>query len=91
MHVGLLSMFVLLPDFNQNWNVSTNCNNISQWQKSTVLTLVSLPAYFFDPENGGNIFLLNVSTDYTALYPRRWYSSTLGIIGAQQRRCPLLT
>jgi hypothetical protein len=33
---------------------------------------------FFDPENGGDMFLRNVdwhSTDYTALYPRRWYSS----------------
>jgi hypothetical protein len=29
---------------------------------------------FFDPEEGGNMFLRNVgwlSTDYTALYPRR--------------------
>jgi hypothetical protein len=34
--------------------------------------------YFFDPENGGDMFLRNVgwnSTDYTASYPRRWYSS----------------
>jgi hypothetical protein len=33
---------------------------------------------FFDPEDGGDTFLRNVgcnSTDYTALYPRRWYSS----------------
>jgi hypothetical protein len=32
----------------------------------------------FDPEDGGDMFLWNVgrhSTDYTALYPRRWYSS----------------
>jgi hypothetical protein len=32
---------------------------------------------FFDPEDGGDIFLLNVgwlATDYTASYPRRWYS-----------------
>jgi hypothetical protein len=31
--------------------------------------------YFFDPENGGDMFLRNVgwnSTDYTASYPRRW-------------------
>jgi hypothetical protein len=36
------------------------------------------PAYFVDPEDGGYMFLLNVgwhSTDYTALYPRIWYSS----------------
>jgi hypothetical protein len=35
--------------------------------------------YFFDPEDGGDKFLQNVgwnSTDYTASYPRRWYSST---------------
>jgi hypothetical protein len=34
--------------------------------------------YYFDPEDGGDMFLRNVgwhSTDYTALYPRRWYSS----------------
>jgi hypothetical protein len=34
--------------------------------------------YFFDPENGGDMFFRNVgwnSTDYTASYPRRWYSS----------------
>jgi hypothetical protein len=33
---------------------------------------------FFDPEYGGDFFLRNVgwlSTDYTALYPRRWYST----------------
>jgi hypothetical protein len=33
---------------------------------------------FFDPEDGGDMFLRNVgcnSTDYTASYVRRWYSS----------------
>jgi hypothetical protein len=33
---------------------------------------------FFDPEDGGDKFLRNVgcnSTDYTASYPRRWYSA----------------
>jgi hypothetical protein len=33
---------------------------------------------FFDPEDGGNMFLRKVdwlSTDYTALYPRRRNSS----------------
>jgi hypothetical protein len=33
---------------------------------------------FFDPEDGGDMFLRNVgciSTDYTASHPRRWYSS----------------
>jgi hypothetical protein len=40
--------------------------------------LVSCSAYFLDPEDGGDTFLRNVgwhSTDYTALYPRRQYSS----------------
>jgi hypothetical protein len=42
------------------------------------ITPVSCSAYFFDPENGGYMFLRNVgwhSRDYTALYRRRWYSS----------------
>jgi hypothetical protein len=33
--------------------------------------------YYFDPEDGGDKFLRNVgwnSRDYTASYPRRWYS-----------------
>jgi hypothetical protein len=33
---------------------------------------------FFDPEDGGDMFLLNIgslSIDYTALYPRRQNSS----------------
>jgi hypothetical protein len=33
---------------------------------------------FFDPEDGGAMFLRNVgcyTTDYTTSYPRRWYSS----------------
>jgi hypothetical protein len=37
---------------------------------------------FFDPEYGGYIFLRNVgwlSADYTALYPRRQYSSCLSV------------
>jgi hypothetical protein len=32
----------------------------------------------YNPEDGGDMFLRNVgwhSTDYTVLYPRRWYSS----------------
>jgi hypothetical protein len=38
-----------------------------------------LLSLFFYPEDGGDMFVQNVgwhSTDYTALYPRRWYSST---------------
>jgi hypothetical protein len=37
-----------------------------------------LLSLYFDPEDGGDMFLRNVgclSTDYTALYPRRWCSS----------------
>jgi hypothetical protein len=37
----------------------------------------------FDPEDGGDMFLRNISwlsTDHTGLYPRRWYSSTSIII-----------
>jgi hypothetical protein len=40
--------------------------------------LVSYWNYFFDSEDGGDMFLRNVgwhSADYTALYPRSWYSS----------------
>jgi hypothetical protein len=36
--------------------------------------------YFFYPEDGGDMFLRNVgcnSTDNTASYPRRWYSSCI--------------
>jgi hypothetical protein len=36
--------------------------------------------YFFDPEDGGDMFLRNVgckSTDYTTSHPRRWYSSII--------------
>jgi hypothetical protein len=39
--------------------------------------------YFFDPEDGGDMFLRNVScnsTDYMASYPRRWYSSVIQIV-----------
>jgi hypothetical protein len=39
--------------------------------------------YFFDPEDGGDMFLRNVgynSTDYTASYPRRWYSSSTPMV-----------
>jgi hypothetical protein len=34
----------------------------------------ALLSLFFDPEDGGEMFLLNIcwlSTDYTALYPRK--------------------
>jgi hypothetical protein len=38
---------------------------------------------FFDPEDGGDIFFRNVgwlSMDYTALYPRRKYSSRINLV-----------
>jgi hypothetical protein len=40
--------------------------------------LLVLAEIFFDPEDGGDMFLRNVgciSTDYIASHPRRWYSS----------------
>jgi hypothetical protein len=43
-----------------------------------MLTCWFLLNYFFDPEDGGDTFLRNVgcnSTDYTASYARRRYSS----------------
>jgi hypothetical protein len=44
--------------------------------------LVLAETVFFDPEDGGDMFLRNVgcnSTDYTASHPWRWYSSTVGM------------
>jgi hypothetical protein len=41
----------------------------------------------FDPGDGGNVFLQNIgwlSTDYTALYPNRWYSSKLLELSASE-------
>jgi hypothetical protein len=46
--------------------------------KRPACTLVSCRTYFFDPEDGDDMFLRKVgwhSTEYTALYPRRWHSS----------------
>jgi hypothetical protein len=45
---------------------------------SHLLSRWFLAGLFFDREDGGDMFFRNVgwlSTDYTALYPRRWYSS----------------
>jgi hypothetical protein len=45
---------------------------------STCLLASLLLGLFFDSEDGGDMFLRNVgwhSTDYTALYPKRWHSS----------------
>jgi hypothetical protein len=55
----------------QGWKISRARNQRERrWQAQLCL--------FFDPEDGGDMFLRNVSwlsTDYTALYLRRWYSS----------------
>jgi hypothetical protein len=47
-------------------------------EDSTLHNSGFLLGLFFDPEDGGYIFLRNIGchlADYTALYPRRWYSS----------------
>jgi hypothetical protein len=54
------------------WDM-TPCSPLS----STHLLTRLFAELFFDPEDGGDTFLRNVgcySTDYTASYPRRWYS-----------------
>jgi hypothetical protein len=58
------------------------------------LSFYALPAssflgLFFDPEDGGDMFLRNVSllsTDYMALYPRR-HNKTLLVSDAKDRTC----
>jgi hypothetical protein len=55
----------------QGWKIKLS-------KKPALKQLESFPAYFFVPEDGGDMFLRNVgwhSTDYTALYPRRLYSA----------------
>jgi hypothetical protein len=55
------------------WNI-TPCGPSSVNRR---FALVSCSAYFFDTDDGGDIFPRNVgwySTDYTALYLRIWYS-----------------
>jgi hypothetical protein len=45
----------------------STCHLVARW----------FAGLFFEPEDGGAIFLRNVvcyTTDYTASYPRRWYS-----------------
>jgi hypothetical protein len=62
------------------WGVITgnnkSCNSCRIW--GCHLLTRWFAELFFDPEDGGNTILRNVgcnSTDYTASYPRRWYSS----------------
>jgi hypothetical protein len=55
------------------WNQSE-----SRWQAELCFHAGFLLGLFFDPEDRGDMFLRNVgwlSTDYTALYHRIWYSS----------------
>jgi hypothetical protein len=43
-----------------------------------IVSIFRVEHIFFDPEDGGDMFLRNIgwhSTDYTVLYPRSWYSS----------------
>jgi hypothetical protein len=73
-------------NFKYNWFYHTGRKYIVDQNmevlKGTILplafALVSCSAYFFDSEDGGDMFLQNVGchlTDYKALYPRRLYSS----------------
>jgi hypothetical protein len=65
-------------------------NNFSKTQQASTLLATCLPAgycwnYFFDPEDGGDMFLRNVgcnSTDYTASHPRRWYFWTALVLSS---------
>jgi hypothetical protein len=64
---------------NTDWRVSSS----GIWHRAVrQLPTCLLPGfcwtYFFDTEDGGDMYLRNVglnSTDYTASYSRRWYSS----------------
>jgi hypothetical protein len=52
----------------EEYHLLASCHLLARW----------FAELFFDPEDGGDTFLWNVgcnSTDYTASYPRRWYSS----------------
>jgi hypothetical protein len=65
------------------WNITTRSPLKVRWKQSPACYLLHagfLLCLFFDTENGGDMFLRNVcwlSTDYTALYPRRQNSSLL--------------
>jgi hypothetical protein len=70
------------------WNI-TPCSPLSvnrrfggTYRLPPAFTLVSYSGYLLDLEDGGDMFLRNVgwhSNDYTALYPRKWYSSRHGL------------
>jgi hypothetical protein len=77
-----------------NWYQLTNSMKWSHsWESSVTVLLATcfnagfLLNLFCDPEDGGDMFPRKVgwhSTDYTALYPRRWYSSNFGITATIQ-------
>jgi hypothetical protein len=67
--------YVYLPGYNAVYSVKVGSK---QSRRPTCFHAGILLCLFFDPEDGGDMFLRNVgrlSTDYTALYPRRKYSS----------------
>jgi hypothetical protein len=77
------------------WWVSTRtmylcfalCIYFNQNGLPTAFTQVSCSAHLFDPEDGGDMFLRDISwhsTDYTALYPRRESSSIYILLGCAQ-------
>jgi hypothetical protein len=70
-HGGFLLGLLFYPDDGGDMFLRNIC-------LSPAFTLVSCAAYFIYPEDGDEMFLRNVgwlSTDHTALYPRRWYTS----------------
>jgi hypothetical protein len=59
------------PPFSR-WKITASKKPARIWQQGVCFLL----GLFFDPENGGGMFLRNVgfSPDYTELQPRRYYS-----------------
>jgi hypothetical protein len=64
--------------FPQNLTITRHYSVIILTLLATCLLAGSCWYYFFDPEDGGDMFLRNVCcnwTGYTASYSRRWYFS----------------
>jgi hypothetical protein len=56
----------------QSWKPAT-IQHYADCYMNSVDYVLCLPGLFFDPEDGGGVFLRNVgwlSVDYTALYPK---------------------